>query len=429
MSVVLYPVKDTPISEFKPDRNYGSDYLRFSESPYNVARAFLGFDITSAPSSGDVTSVMLYMFVRTSSRFFDSPGTIHRITGSWEESTATWNNSRDIATSALVLARTFKHAEYDPIWDSQDVTDLYKESKDAGGVFDLQLRTEELYQKNHSRGNDFDSRERRVYYDGEPYSLEKPYLLIEYEEALPLAFADVAISRRYGSRLYLSGSINDIVASDEICVYYVRPGGTGIRNLKSDSMDYLYFKGASGSYDLGANNRYIEFERAGYHWLQIWDISGNCETPITKRAEWLMNIVLPRYQYQVIFDLADQDLGDNLWRLEAEYAKYEAAGSWFVHHEKPDCFERIQPIWTPEDDTPQSGWLSLGVEFGESPCAPIPYYLCPLPTPQTQYWRGECSCDLFLNTLQPLGIPCSHLIAAMNWYSGKPAWSNYVQCP
>lgn len=244
-----------------------------------------------------------------------------------------------------------------------------------------------------------------------------------------LAFADVAISRRYGERLYLSGTIDEISESDEICVYFSRPGDTGIRNLKSDTSDYLYFKGASGSYDLGANNRYIEFERAGYHWLQIWDVVGNCETPILKRAEWLMNIVLPRYQYQLIFDLEDDDLGDNLYLLEAEYAKYEAAGSWFINHDDPDCFERIQPINTPEDDTPQSGWLSLGVEFGESPCAPIPYYLCPLPTPQTQYWRGECSCDLFKNTLQPLGIPCSHLIAAMKWYSGEPAWSKYIQCP
>jgi hypothetical protein len=242
-------------------------------------------------------------------------------------------------------------------------------------------------------------------------------------------FSSVRILRRYGERLYLSGTIEGIVESDELCVYFSRPGDEGIRNLKSDTSDYLYFKDTSGSYDLGANNRYIEFERAGYHWLQIWDVSGNCEVPLAKRAEWLMDIELPRFQYQVIFDQGDSDLGDNLYLLQAEYAKYEAAGSWFVSHDKPDCFTHIQPMNTTEDDTAQSGWLSLGVEFGESPCAPIPYYLCPLPTPQTQYWRGECSCDHFRNTLQPLGIPCSHLIAAMNWYLGEPAWSKYVQCP
>lgn len=244
-----------------------------------------------------------------------------------------------------------------------------------------------------------------------------------------LAFSNVAVSRRYGNRLYLSGSIDDIVSSDEICIYYVRPGDEGIRNLKSDTSDYLYFNGTSGSYDLGVNNRYIEFERAGYHWLKAWDVSGSCEAPISERASWLMDIVLPRFQYQVIFDLGDPDLGDNLWRLEAEYAKFEAAGSWFVHHEDPDCFPTIQPINTPEDDTRRTGWLSLAVEFGTSPCHPLPYYLCPFPTPQTQYWRGECNCDEFLTTLQPLGIPCSHLIAALKWYSGKTPYCKYIECP
>lgn len=244
-----------------------------------------------------------------------------------------------------------------------------------------------------------------------------------------LAFANVAVSRRYGNRLYLSGSINEISPSDEICIYYVRPGDTGIRNLKSDTSEYLYFNGTSGSYNLGVNNRYIEFERAGYHWLKAWDVSGSCEAPISERASWLMNVVLPRFQYQVIFDRADPDLGDNLWRLEAEYAKFEAAGSWFVHHEDPDCFPSIQPINTPHDDTRRSGWLSLAVEFGTSPCHPLPYYLCPFPTPQTQYWRGECNCDEFRTTLQPLGIPCSHLIAALKWYDGKTPYSKYIECP
>jgi len=244
-----------------------------------------------------------------------------------------------------------------------------------------------------------------------------------------LSFFDVGVSRRYGERLYLSGSIKRITESDEICVYFQRPGDTGIRNLKSDTSDYLHFSGTSGNYDLGANNRYIEFERAGYHWLKIWDVDGNCETPVLERASWLMNIILPRFQYQLIFDLEDPDLGDNLYLLEAECAKYEAGREWFVSHEDPDCFSYIAPAIMAPDELPGSGWLSLGVEFGESPCAPIPYYLCPLPTPQEQYWRGECSCDLFRNTLQPLGIPCAHLIAAMKWYAGEPAWSKYVQCP
>jgi len=261
----------------------------------------------------------------------------------------------------------------------------------------------------------------------------RPDFTLVYERIIVdvpiLAFSNIAVSRRYGSRLYLSGTIEDITESDDICVYYKRPGDTGVRNLKSDTSDYLHFSGASGSYDLGANNHYLEFERSGYHWLEIWNISGDCETPVLQRIAWLIDLSAPRFQYQVIFDLEDPDLGDKRYLLEAEYATFEAAGGWEITHEDPDCFPLIAGHGGGVDETPRAGWLSLGVEFGESGCWPLPWQMCPDLTPQTQYWRGECNCDHFLNTLQPLGIPCWHLIAAMKWYSGKPAWSEYSKCP
>ena len=407
----IYVSKDTYASGGHPGSSYGG-----LDSVYLVRNrdVYLGFDISSAPTVG-ISSVYLYIYQVNFGQDSAEDAYFERTIEDWEEDTLTYNNAPDTTED-----NRYEHSipAKANAWRSFDVTNLYLDAV-SGGELGIKIF-------------DVDASEGSTYYRF--YSKEKgasyaSYLVVEYEEVPELAFADVAVSRRYGDRLYLSGSINDIAESDEICVYYKRPGDEGVRNLKSDTSDYLYFKGASGSYDLGANNRYIEFERAGYHWLQIWDVDGNCETPLVKRAEWLMDIELPRFQYQVIFDLEDDDLGDNLYLLEAEYAKYEAAGSWFVNHDKPDCFTHIQPINTPEDDTPQSGWLSLGVEFGESGCAPFPWWACPGKTPSTQYWRGECSCDLFKNTLQPLGIPCSHLIAAMKWYSGEPAWSKYIQCP
>jgi hypothetical protein len=408
---VVVVSKDTYASGLHPD-SPGGDY----DSVYLVRNrdSYLGFDISSAPAVG-ISSVYLHIFQVNFGQDSAEDAYFERTIEDWEEATLTYNNAPDTTED-----NRYKHSipAKANAWRSFDVTNLYLDAISGGELGIKIVDADPLEGLTYYR-----------FYSKEKSSAYASYLLIEYAEVPALAFSDVAVSRRYGGRLYLSGSIENIAESDEICVYYKRPGDDGIRNLKSDTSGYLYFKGASGSYDLGANNRYIEFERAGLHWLKIWDVAGNCEMPILERASWLMDIKLPRYQYQVIFDLVDPDLGDNLWRLEAEYAKYAAAGSWFVNHDEPDCFDCIQAINSPEDDTRQSGWLSLGVEFGASPCAPLPYYLCPLPTPQTQYWRGECSCDLFKDTLQPLGIPCSHLIAAMNWYSGEPAWSDYVKCP
>jgi hypothetical protein len=372
---------DVEIKSDNPDQIRGSKiYLHVSNGGGSVRNILFRFDLSLIPANAVIISASVTLFPYSdpdsASAYFE------RITSDWSESTATWNNP-----PAVTEDNRYTHnlATDSPF----DVTQLLIDALLADDPFGFMIR---YVPRAAWDGANFYSKEYGASTD--------PVLVVEYEEVPEIAFADVAISRRYGERLYLSGSIENIVESDEICVYYKRPGDTGIRNLKSDS----------------------------YHWLQIWDVSGDCETPVLKRVEWLMNIVLPKFQYQLIFDLSDPDLGDNAWRLDAEYAKYEAAGSWFVNHDKPDCFTHIQPINTAEDDTPQSGWLSLGVEFGASPCAPLPYYLCPLPTPQTQYWRGECSCDLFKSTLQPLGIPCSHLIAAMNWYSGEPAWSDYTKC-
>jgi len=315
---IIYPVKDTVIRDRNPDRNYGSRYLEIDEYEAGAIRSFIGFDISAMPLSSQVSSVTLHMFVRTSARFRDTSGFIRRITGSWGESTATWGNSHNIATGPTVLSRTFKHAEYVPIWDVQDVTVLYKEAKDAGDVLDLELRTEENYREGHYRGNKFDSREDRVFDDQEPYDLQKPYLLVTYAPAI--------------------------------------------------------------------------------------------------------------FQYEVIFDLGHPALVDTRALLEAEYAKYYKATAWNITPADPDCFDRLQALGGGLDQTWETGWLCQAIEYGESPCAPLPYWLCPLPTPETIYMRGECSCSNFREKLQPLGIPCMHLIAARIHYGIEPPWCPYIPC-
>ena len=248
----------------------------------------------------------------------------------------------------------------------------------------------------------------------------------------------VGIDYRDGDKIYLKGSVSGIVTSDEICVVFLYPGSSTHHNIPStvSERQYIYFKDASGDYDLAANGRYIPFVNEGNYAVRIIDVSGTCENWIRERGIMVFLIleeVVPElpdiFQYQVIFDLANPLLGDNKYLLEAEYAKFEAAGWREVTHEDPDCFPLVALHGGDVPETPQAVWLCQAIEYGKSPCDPLPYWLCPWPSPETIYFRGECSCDHFQEVLQPLGIPCCHLIAALKWYAGKPAYCPYVQCP
>jgi len=135
------------------------------------------------------------------------------------------------------------------------------------------------------------------------------------------------------------------------------------------------------------------------------------------------------FQYEVIFDLGHPALADTRALLEAEYAKYYKATAWNITPADPDCFDRLQALGGGLDQTWETGWLCQAIEYGESPCAPLPYWLCPLPTPETIYMRGECTCSNFRDNLQHLGIPCMHLIAARIYYGNEPPWCPYIPCP
>jgi len=239
-------------------------------------------------------------------------------------------------------------------------------------------------------------------------------------------------------RIFLKGSVRGIVPGDEICVVFMYPASSIHHNILStiSEVQYIYFKGTSGDYDLADRGRYIPRGIDGMYAVRIVDVSGTCENwsgerGITPFLFVYEPVPVPPviFQYEVIFDFEDPRLGDYKALLEAEYAKYEAADQWLVTPVEPDCFSQLEPIIGGKSGDRETGWLCQAVEYGPSPCAPLPYWLCPWPSPETIYMRGECSCDLFQEELQPLGIPCAHLIAAMNWYAGKPVYCPYVQCP
>ena len=248
----------------------------------------------------------------------------------------------------------------------------------------------------------------------------------------------IGVDRWEEERIYLKGWVRGIVPGDEICVVFLYPGSSTHHNIPStvSEVQYIYFKGSSGDYDLAANRRHIPRGIDGNYAVRIIDVLGTCENWLRERdlAVFLFVYepppVLPDiFQYQVIFEIEDPIIEDYRHLLEDEYEKYWAAGWREVTHEDPDCFPRVALHGGGIDETPHSVWLCQAIEYGPSPCAPVPWWLCPWPSPETIYMRGECDCDHFKDTLQPLGIPCAHLIAALAWYAGKPAYCPYIKCP
>jgi len=249
---------------------------------------------------------------------------------------------------------------------------------------------------------------------------------------------DVGVDRWDEERIFLKGWVRGIVPGDEICVVFLYPGSSVHHSIPSmvSEVQYLYFKGSSGDYDLAKNGRYIPRGIDGVYAVRIIDVSGRCENWLRERdlTSFLFVYepvpVLPDiFQYQVIFDLEDPLLGDYKYLLEEQYEKHAGVAAWYVERGVRDCFTRLQAVGGTGDHAWKTGWLCQAVEYGPSPCAPLPYWLCPWPSPETIYFRGECSCSEFRNTLQPLGIPCWHLIAARKFWGDKPWYCPYVQCP
>ena len=253
-----------------------------------------------------------------------------------------------------------------------------------------------------------------------------------------VSLENVAIDFWDGDEIHLKGSVSGIVTSDEICVVWIAPGISTHHNIPStvSEVQYMYFKGSSGDYDLATNGRYIPYVKDGCYAVRIVDVSGTCENYADERDIKILTIhkeevpELPDiFQYQLIFEQADLDDAYRRGLLDDEYAKYSAIGGWLISQSDPDCFDVIRPDAPAGDGISREGWLCQAVEFGPSGCWPLPWWACPHETEKTIYFRGECSCDHFQEVLQPLGIPCYHLIRAKKWYGSTVPYCPYIQCP
>lgn len=264
-------------------------------------------------------------------------------------------------------------------------------------------------------------------------------------------FADVAISRRYGDRLYLSGKLKNIITSDEICIKVFRPEDGTVHNLPSATRDYTYLKDASGTYTFPDDacipiwddkfvsghwegNDYVmaHYEDTwlpGLYYLIVYDVSGTCEAVGEERCRAAVLVIEPRYQYQVEFKTANLDSPEAVTMLEARRRQWARVTDKRVEPYGSDCFSVRLKYSSGWDDVTGLVWLCSAYQ------ARTKAKFMPLPpignlefTEYLEYFRAECDCAEFQES-RKYGVPCVHIMAAYYHLDRKPPYCEYIKCP
>lgn len=166
----IYISKDCCVLSDDADTNHyssGSVYLPSWTISGGVLCALLGFPITSAPASANVSSVTLH--IKSYARAVLTEDLNRITTDNWSETGATWNNISHTTTNQL-LGITW------PVvgaWSSYNITAMYKDAKDAGMDL-LGMR----FTCHDSSDNSMYARE---YESG-----DRAYITITYTTALPI---------------------------------------------------------------------------------------------------------------------------------------------------------------------------------------------------------------------------------------------------
>lgn len=114
------PVADTWLKEAAPNENHGSDKeLSAKNKPSDNFRALYLFDLSAIPANANVTQADLWLRV-SGEDDSGEPVNIHRVTDSWSENTATWNNTANDYDPAITASFT----PDDEGWVRVDVSNL-----------------------------------------------------------------------------------------------------------------------------------------------------------------------------------------------------------------------------------------------------------------------------------------------------------------
>ena len=123
------PTDDTFVYSYSPDYNFGSNtYVSIRDRSDARARIFIRFDLSSIPSGATINlaKIRLYYYEYKVSDPAGKQTDVHRVLGSWDESTATWNNKPDIAptpTSSTNMPSSYGWVEWTVTDDVQGMVD------------------------------------------------------------------------------------------------------------------------------------------------------------------------------------------------------------------------------------------------------------------------------------------------------------------
>lgn len=137
----IYTNKDAHTFSNNPDSNDGAEH--WVSIVYNIsgiyATGFFGFDITSAPTANNTASTTLHICQRTDGLGSASNAYFERTTSVWTETGITWNNK---PTTTITNRYTHLLPEKPAVltWRSFDITNLYKDAKNAGNDFGISIR-------------------------------------------------------------------------------------------------------------------------------------------------------------------------------------------------------------------------------------------------------------------------------------------------
>ena len=133
-TATITPSKDAYVSQSYASSNYGSSgkvIIRAHDS--ENCRGYFGFDLSSIPSSACISSAILklrvyteYSDVSTQDQMY-----VYQVTGSWSESSITWNNQPSLSSEGYgkgyLIINDVQTAPFWEKWISLDITELVQD--------------------------------------------------------------------------------------------------------------------------------------------------------------------------------------------------------------------------------------------------------------------------------------------------------------